>query len=155
MQINNNPNVSFKAIHAQTSKMTTVQKKLADNLTNLISYSDSYMKASNANIDVCLLPVGVSKLKAIFLDSKSEGFVRTAKDNLVTVTSKAKENCFLTADRIMYKLDEITSGKYKIEDFDVFKINSGKTDKAELFKILEPEEIDASRNVVDVYKQGL
>ena len=155
MQINNNPNVSFKAIHAQTSKMTTAQRKLTDNITKLISYSDSYMKASDANIDVCLFPEGMSKLKAIFLDSKTEGFVRTAKDNLVTVTSKTKENCFLTADRIMEKLDEITNGKYKLEDYDVLKINSGKTDKAELFKKLKPEEIDASINIVDMYKQGL
>lgn len=154
MQVNNTQNVSFQAIHAQTSKMSTAQKKLVDNLSSLISYSDSYMKAANANIDICFFPVGINKIKAIFLDSKSESFVKTAKDNIVSVASKARENCFLTADRIMYKLDEILAGNYKIEEYDVLKVASKKTDKVELFKMLKPEEIDADRNVVEAYKNG-
>ena len=89
------------------------------------------------------------------MDSKAENFIRTAKDNLVTVTTRARENCFLNADRILFKLEEIMSGKYKTEEFDIEKVLSVETDKAKLFKTLKPEEIDASGNVIEAYKQML
>lgn len=142
MQINTNNSQNFKAIHAQVSKMNRPQRLLTSKITDLMSYSDSYVKLKDANIDLCILPHEGDKVKVLFLDSDSEGFVKTIKDKVLEATSRSRETVFDTADRITEKIDKILSGKCKVDDFDIFKIKAGDTDKARLFSEFEEGDID-------------
>ena len=156
MQVSKVQSPSFKAIHAQTSKMTRAQQELTARLTDAISYSDSYAKAKSLGIDICIFPKGKKNIKARFLDRISESYVKNKNKTAVTFSSTLDENkdtamtsiaaennrLYKTADKFISKLDEVLSGKFGFEEADEEKIYAGDTDMNKLFNELKSYEID-------------
>lgn len=165
MQISKVQSQSFNGIHAQTSKMTRAQRELTARLTDSISYSDVYVKAKDMGIDICIFPKGLKNIKAKFLDTYSENFVKHKNKSAVTFsTSLTEENgrptysiaaqdrtFYRNADSFINKLKEVISGKYYFEDPNYEKIDAGDTDMYRLFKELKSYEIDANSSVVSSY----
>ncbi len=134
MQISNNPNSqAFTGIQVQTSKMNKVQKALSDRISDIISYSDEYVKASEAGVDVYFIPGRVEdRVKVLFMDTDSDMFYR--KDNekrVFTILNADKEN-FKQADNVLEKLKQIVAGVFKEPEYDAEKILKGETDLFEL-----------------------
>lgn len=164
MQITKIQSPSFQAIHAQTSKMTNAQRELTSKITDAISYSDAYIKAKNMGIDVCIFPKGTKNIKAKFLDIYSENYIKNKNRTPVTLSTKfdekknpdtysfaAKNNkIYENADKLINKLEEITSGKYKFEDINDEKISNGNTDLNRLLNEFKSYEIDANTNSMDI-----
>lgn len=165
MQISKIQSPTFNGIHAQTSKMTTAQRELTAKLTDAISYSDVYAKAKNLGIDICIFPKGLRNIKAKFLDTNSENYIKNKNNNAVTFSSSLDErrtaltssiaaerkNLYKTADNFLSKLEDVLSGKFKFEEADPEKIHAGNTDMSRLFKELKVSEIDASSSVIASY----
>ena len=158
MQVSKIQSPSFQAIHVQSSKMTNIQKRLAANLTDTISYTDSYVNADALGIDICIFPQlkNARSITAKFLDTNSGNFVKNAKRQHVKFSPTANdlvdyENSSTAvhqkgldniADKFLEKLDQIVCGKYKFDKFDPIKFNEGNTDMHKLFSKLNKTEVD-------------
>ena len=117
MQVNNIQSPSFQAIHVQGSKMSKIQRNVAEKLVDSISYSDAYMKAYNELIDVCFVSSKDKVVDVMFLDRESNKFIRNGRDEILRVTSKTGQKLSDISTRIQNKLEEIVNGKYVREKF--------------------------------------
>ena len=162
MQISKIQSPTFNGIHAQTTKMTRAQRELTSRLTDAISYTDQYAKAKNMGIDICIFPKGLRNIKAKFLDTHSENFIKhknkqnvtffstlSEKDgNIMYSTAGENKAFYKNVDNFINKLEEILSCKFGFEEVDYEKINAKDTDMFRLFNKLNPNEIDASSSVI-------
>ena len=165
MQVLKVQSPTFNGIHAQTSKMTRAQRELTARLTDAISYSDAYAKAKNSGVDICIFPKGVKNIKAKFLDTNSESFVKQKNNKDVLFSTSIPEKgdspylsiatinnkLYECADKLINKLDDVLSSRFKFEEPNYEKINARDTDMYRLFSELEFNEIDASSSVVNTY----
>ena len=150
MLVQNASSQTFNGIHAQTSKMNSVQKKLTDKLITGINYSDQYIKACEQGIDLCIFrnPKNANSVVVRFLDRDSESYVK-GKSN-----KKALECAYSLlggVEKLTAKLNDVVSGLYPIRnDVDhISLIDNNKTDMCNLYRILEDNEIDDAPEFIE------
>lgn len=136
MEIRNNPipsqTQSFTGIRINTSEMNTAQKNISRAISNMLDYTDEYVKSADT-VDVFMLP-GRSKNSVIvkYMDKFSDMFYKNGNRQVSTRINVSKPAHSKTVDEIREKLNEIQLNKYTAPDFDATKIMNQTTDLAKI-----------------------
>lgn len=132
MQVSNNSSPSFSGIHIKSSAMNDVQQVLSRRISDMLDYSDEYVKVAD-QVDVYFLPGKSEKSVVVkFLDSFSDMFFRNGKDPVKVSINNERSNFAKSVDEIRGKLLDIDTGKIDSPIYDERRFLDGTTDLVKL-----------------------
>lgn len=136
MEIKNTPipaqTQTFTGIRINASEMTDAQAKLSRRISDMLDYTDEYVKTRDT-VDVYMLPGKSEKSIVVkFMDKLSDMFYQRGKTHAQTNINPDKNNFDTSVDDICKNLNKIETGKYKAPELDINKVLKGETDFAKV-----------------------
>lgn len=132
MEVKNNYSPAFSGIYIKTSKMNDIQQNLSRKISDMLDYSDEYVRMSD-DVDVYMLP-GKNKKSIVvkFMDHFSDMLFRNGRSEVVTKIDNNPNKLANGVDDIRKNLADIESGKIKTPKYDAQRFLDSSTDFAKM-----------------------
>lgn len=111
MQVTQVNSPQFKAIHAQISKMNSAEKRMVEQMVDIITYSETYANAGKKGLDVCFFRPKKG-LSTKFLKDKTR-FIKDKNKKILEVNAGQRPSIEEYTRKILDKIEQINDGKFE------------------------------------------